>query len=131
LQYFRFLAVLHHYGEAFVSFFSYEMVCIRCSLYQRFHYWDETWLHYSLESLEHVSEGHQRDSGHSRSQWISVLAEGSNEALEWVASLQYYALVVLANPSDDVAGFELVKPVFAVYALVLGEGFLVLLFGFV
>jgi|TARA_B110001469_G_C9403093_1_gene206952 hypothetical protein len=45
--------------------------------------------------------------------------------------LQYYALVVLANPSDDVAGFELVKPVFAVYALVLGEGFLVLLFGFV
>lgn len=39
--------------------------------------------------------------------------------------------MVLANPSDDVAGLELVKPVFAVYALVLGEGFLVLLFGFI
>ena len=40
LQHFRFLAVLRHYCEAFVSFFSYEVVRIRCSFYQCFHYWD-------------------------------------------------------------------------------------------
>jgi hypothetical protein len=81
--------------------------------------------------LEHICEGHQSNSRNRRTQGISEFAEGSYEALERVASLQNYALVMLAYPSDDIASFKLVKPVLAVNSLVLGERFLVLLFWFI
>ena len=117
LKDFLFLAVLDEREEAFVGTLSDEVVGVRSFFEEDLHHWVQARLHDPFETDEHLVERDQADAADSRAERICQLDQGAYKALELIHCAQDQALVVLADPADDVARLELHGPVLAVDSL--------------